>query len=210
MFSELSFTPSEYMLLNGERFSEEEKGENGFQLLCSESLVNGPILAAHMLVGSILANEADKGLALQMDVDRKPFSSKPKLLRLILLSPRPKWSGLTLEDSLLNLVGATRSTMGDNSLGAILQQLFNQKKTKPWKRVIEIVEWGLASNNWLIPVEGTAASAFTTPFVCPAHVGRLALAQPAEPILKLLNDCRTNRPEIWTILRDEIAKSLRA
>lgn len=210
MFSELSFTPSEYMLLNGDRFSEEDTGGNSIQLLCSDRVVNGPILAAHMLVGAILANEADGGLALELEIDRKPFSTKSKSLHLLLRSPRPRWSGMTLEDSLLNLVSTARSTEGDNSLGSILRHLFSQKPTKPWVRVIEIVEWGLASNNWLIPVEGGASSAFTTPFVCPAHVSRLAVSQPGEPILQLLNDCRTSRPEVWTLMRDEIARNLRS
>lgn len=209
-FSELSFTPSEYMLLNGDQFSEEDSGVNCIQLLCSDHSVNGPILAAHMLVAAILANEADGGLTLGLELERKPFSPKPKSMHLQLRSPRPRWSGMTLEDSILNIVSAARSTQGDNTLGAILKQLFSQKQVKPWLRVIELVEWGLASNNWLIPVEGGASSAFTTPFVCPAHVARLAIAQPAEPVMQLLTECRTNRPEVWTIMRDEIARALRA
>jgi len=210
LFSELSFTPSEYMLLNGDQFSEEDSGSNSIQLLCSDLTVNGPILAAHMLVAAILANEADGGLAIELEFERKPFSPKPKFLHLHLQSPRPRWSGMTLEDSLLNLVSAARSAQGDNTLGSILKQLFSQKPMRPWTRVIELVEWGLASNNWLIPVEGGASSAFTTPFVCPAHVSRLALSQPAEPVLKLLKECRTSRPEVWSLMRDEIARTIRA
>jgi hypothetical protein len=209
LFSELSFTPSEYILLNGDQFSEEDSGVKSIQLLCSEHTVNGPILAAHMLVAAILANEADGGLAIELEQVRKPFSPKPTSLHMHLRSPRPKWSGMTLEDSMLNMVSAARSTLGDNTLGSILKQLFSQKSAIPWTRVIELVEWGLASNNWLIPVEGNASSAFTTPFICPAHVARLALSQPAEPVLQLLKECRTSRPEVWAILRDEIARALR-
>jgi hypothetical protein len=178
-------------------------------MLCSHYVVNGPILAAHMLVGAILANEADGGLSLELQEERKLLSSGKRSLRLVPLSPRPRWSGMTLEDALVNLTASARSSMSDNSIAGILSILFGQKPVKPWVRIVNIVEMGLASNNWLIPVNGSAASAFTTPFICPARVRDLVVAQPEEPIVELLKNCRTNRPMIWELLRSDVARSLR-
>jgi hypothetical protein len=74
--------------------------------------------------------------------------------------------------------------------------------------IIELVEWGLASSNWLMPVEGEKLrQRSTTPFICPAKVRELALAQPAAPVMNLLMNCKKSRPEIWKQIVDEISEA---
>jgi hypothetical protein len=75
--------------------------------------------------------------------------------------------------------------------------------------VIEFVEWGLATSNWLMPVEGDAAKAFQTPFICPDKVQELAYAQPLEPVKGLLSSCKKNTPVVWKTLLAEIDLGLK-
>ncbi len=45
----------------------------------------------------------------------------------------------------------------------------------PWLKIVEWLSGGWHRATWLIPVEGEAAAAFSTPFICPAKVRELAL-----------------------------------
>jgi hypothetical protein len=86
----------------------------------------------------------------------------------------------------------------------IIYNIVAEDRPRPWEKIVELVEGGLASSNWLMPVSGDAAAAFLTPYICPAKVRDLALAQPAAPVMNLLMNCKKVRPEIWNQLTGEI------
>jgi hypothetical protein len=58
-----------------------------------------------------------------------------------------------------------------------------------------------------MPVEGEAAAAFSTPFICPAKVRDLAMSQPSTPIVNMLTSCKKNRPELWRQMMTEISEA---
>jgi len=84
-----------------------------------------------------------------------------------------------------------------------------EDRKQPWQKVIEFVEWGLATSNWLMPVEGDAAKAFQTPFICPEKVQELAFSQPLTPLKQMLATCKKTTPELWTQLLSEIDLALK-
>jgi hypothetical protein len=196
--TELSFTPSEYILLNADKYAPEAKGKNGHNLLCSDGVVNGPYLAAMLVSASLLANQGEKALEIDLGHSKRLFRLDP--MAHVYLRPQgqpPNWSGYTLENTMLFIAGQLFAMQDVNTVRNAVYELIREDCPEPWQKVIEVVEWGLASSNWLIPVEGEAAAAFSTPFICPAKVRDLVLAQPEEPVRDLLTSCKRDQPELW-------------
>jgi len=205
LLTDLPFTPSELILLNGDRFAPEVEKE-GHQLLCSDGMVDGHYLAVMMIAAAFLANEEMSALTIDMITTRKnifstasrhTIQSRPK-------GQTPNWNGYTLESAILFSSGHFFSIKGDNSVRNIVYTILLENRRRPWEKVIEFVEWGLATSNWLMPVEGDAAKAFQTPFICPVKVQELAFSQPLSPIKQLFATCKKSTPEVWKQLLAEI------
>ena len=208
--TELSFTPSEYILLNADKYVPEAKGKDGHNLLCSEGMVDGPQLAAMLVSAALLANQAEKALEIELGQSKRLFRLDP--IAHVYLRPQgqpPNWNGYTLENTLLFIIGQLFAMQDVNTVRNVVYELIREDRPDPWQKVIEVVEWGLASSNWLIPVEGEAAAAFSTPFICPAKVRDLVLAQPEEPVRDLLATCKRDQPELWKIMRTEVGLAIK-
>jgi hypothetical protein len=205
ILSEYSFTPSEFILLTGEKFSPESQDENQLSLLCSDGCVDGMYLASLMCAAAILANEDEDALTLELTQTKKMFGLKESTHLIIRpAGVAPKWNGFTLESGVLFIASQAYAVPGDYSVYNTIYHILAEDRPKPWMKVIELVEWGLASSNWLMPVEGEASGVFSTPFICPANVRDLVLAQPAAPVVNLLTSCKKARPDIWRQLTLEI------
>jgi hypothetical protein len=205
LYADLSFTPSEYILLNADRYVPAAKDKKGHNLLCSEGMVDGNSLASTLLVAAILTCEAEKALEIQFGQSKRLFHADT--VSHILLKPGgaiPNWNGYTLENSVLFIAGQLFSMQDVNTARNVTYEIIHEDCREPWQKIVEIVEWGLASSNWLIPVEGEAAAAFSTPFICPAKVRDLALAQSEAPVKELLDDCKRDRPDLWKALFNEV------
>lgn len=209
--TDFSFTPTEYMLLNGDKFAPESTGPNQLPLLCSGGSVDGQYLVMLMCASAILANEDEDALIINLVQTKKIFGLKGTT-RLIIrpVGQTPKWNGFTLESAILFVSSQAYSVPGDYSVQKIIYTILAEDRAKPWEKIIEMVEWGLASSNWLLPVEGEALGAFSTPFICPAKVRELAMSQPAAPVINLLTACKKTRPEIWKQLISEITQAIEA
>lgn len=207
--TDYSFTPSEYIFLNGEKFSPESEGNDSLALLCSDKMVNGYRLAVHMILASLLANEAEGALELQIQEKKKIFGgSSKKEIFLCPKPPAPNWSGYTLESAIMFIIGNLYAAQ-EHSLYTTVYVLLAENRSDPWQKIVERVEWGLASSNWLIPVEGEAAAAFSTPFICPGKVRELAIEQPAEPVVSLLSGLRDGRGEVWQSMIADIERAMK-
>jgi len=208
--TDLSFTPSEYILLNADRYVPAAKGKEGHHLLCSEGVVDGPYLASMLITSAILANQAEKALEIEAGQNKRLFRADTvNHIYLKAVGQPPNWNGYTLENTILFIVGQLVSMQDVNTVRNMVYELVREDRHEPWQKVVEIVEWGLASSNWLIPVEGEAAAAFSTPFICPAKVRDLAIAQPEEPLKDLLNSCKNDRPDLWKAMFSEIDLAFR-
>ncbi|PKO01118.1 MAG: hypothetical protein CVU42_01340 [Chloroflexi bacterium HGW-Chloroflexi-4] len=205
-----AFTPSELILLNGDKFAPEVDA-NGHQLLCSDGMVNGHYLAVMMMAAAILANEEEGALEIELRMQkRKLFSSVPSQ-RLILkpVGQPPSWNGYTLESAILFSAGQFFAVQGDSSVRNVVYSFLMENREYPWQKIIEFVEWGLATSNWLMPVEGDALKAFQIPFICPDKVQELAFAQPLGPVKQLFSTCKKITPELWQQLLEEIDLALK-
>jgi hypothetical protein len=210
IFTEFSFTPSEFILLNGDKFAPEAKNEEGHQLLCSDGVVDGNSLAKIIITASILVNEEENALKIEIK-EKKNFLGRKKSQSVYLRAegPAPNWSAYTLESAVLFISGQLFAVQGEYNVYNVVKSILIEDKKHPWQKIIETVEWGLASSNWLIPVEGEATAVFSTPFICPAKVRDLAFAQPIEPIRELLRAYKKNNPETWQLISDEIDQAFK-
>lgn len=208
--TDLPFTPSELILLNGDKFAPEVETD-GHQLLCSDGMVNGNYLAVMMVAAAILANEEEGALFVELaEQKKKLFSSKSR--QQVLLRPAgltPSWNGYTLESAVLFSTGQLFATQADCSVRNVIYTFLMEDRKQPWTKVIEFVEWGLATSNWLMPVEGDATGAFEVPFICPQKVQELAFSQPMGPVKSLFSTCKANTPELWKVLLAEIDQALK-
>lgn len=204
-FTDSPFTPSELILLNGDQFAPEVDAD-GHQLLCSDGMVNGNYLAVMMVAAAILANEAENALLLEEKKRKKSlFSSAPNTSLFIhSVGQPPSWNGYTLESAILYSSGQFFAVQGDFSVKNVVYSVLLEDRKHPWQKIIEFVEWGLATSNWLMPVKGDATSAFQIPFICPEKVQELAFAQPLGPIKQLFSTCKKNTPDLWKLLLVEI------
>jgi hypothetical protein len=205
-----AFTPSELILLNGDKFAPEVESD-GHQLLCSDGMVNGHYLAVMMTAAAILANEEEGALELDLREQKKKLFSSASTQR-VYMRPKgqsPSWNGYTLESAVLFSAGQFFAMQGDNSVSNVVYSVLMEDRKYPWQKIIEFVEWGLATSNWLMPVEGDAAKAFQTPFICPDKVQELAFAQPLAPVKQLFATCKKITPELWKQLLAEIDKALK-
>jgi len=207
--TDFSFTPSEYVFLNGEKFSPKSEGFDSLALLCSDVSVNGPQLAVNLILAAILANELEGVLEVSIQEKKKLFGSGlARDIYLRKISPPPNWSGYTLESAVM-FIASNLMAQQNHTLYNVVYLLLAQDRPDPWQKIVELVEWGLASSNWLIPVEGEAAAAFSTPFICPAKVRDLALEQPGEPMAGLLLDLQQSRSPSRQVLVNEIERALK-
>ncbi len=210
-FVDLPFTPSEYILLNADKYAPEAREpQQEHNLLCSDGSVDARYLAEMLIVSAILANEAEHALEIELGQSKRLFRSDT--VSHVYIRPGgqpPNFNGYTLEITLLFIGGQLFSMRDVNTVRNITYELIREDRKDPWQKVIEVVEWGLASSNWLIPVEGEAAAAFSTPFICPAKVRDLVMSQPEEPVKTLLADCKRDRPELWKALFTEIDLAFR-
>ena len=210
LLTDLPFTPSELILLNGDRFAPEVE-KDGHQLLCSDGMVDGHYLAVMMIAAAFLANEEMKALSFELSAKPKGLftSTRKYSLQIKPMGQPPNWNGYTLESAVLFSAGQLFSVQGDYSVRNIVYTVLLENRARPWEKVIEFVEWGLATSNWLMPVEGDATKAFQTPFICPVKVQELAFAQPLSPIKQLFSMCKKNTPEVWKQLLAEIDLGLK-
>jgi hypothetical protein len=208
--TENSFTPSEYILLNGDKFAPESRGENQLPLLCTDGSVDGVYLTTLMIAAAVLANESEG--ALEIGLNRKKTTFGLKEVTEVVLKPSgqtPNWNGFTLESGVMFVTSQQYNAPGNHSLQSAIYMVLAKDRKRPWEKIIEIVEWGLASSNWLMPVEGEAAAAFSTPFICPAKVRDLAMAQSPTPVVSVLTSCKKNRPDLWRQMMLEINEAFK-
>jgi hypothetical protein len=200
-----SFTPSEFILLTGDKFSPEKTGDNSLPLLCSDGTVDGVYLSVLMCAAAILANEEEGALTLELTTTKKMFGLKESTHLIMRPAGVPtNWNGFTLESGVVFICSQAYAMPGDYSVQNTIYNILVENRKQPWMKIVEMVEWGLAASNWLMPVEGEAAAAFSTPFICPANVRELVLSQDSSPVVKLLTTCKKARPEIWKQLTFEI------
>jgi hypothetical protein len=206
---DLAFTPTELILLRGEKFAPRLSGIEGIKMLHADYDVSGPILAQTMLLAAILANEATGSLKVEKKIKTGIFGGNNFEILLYPSGSQVMWGNFSLEEAVSNVVIMAYKGNQKSDPYSLMMRLLGDETGPHWQRVIGIVEHGLLASDWLLPVKGDAQKAFSTPYICPAKVQELVSQQPIEVVGKLLFECKNTRPLLWKTLNEQIVQVFR-
>jgi hypothetical protein len=203
-FLDEPLTPSELVFMNGEKFAP-QSGNLRVRLLHVDLEVSSFHLALAVMAAAVLVNEKLGALHLDL-VEHKSIFSQNKTFGLVIKQEKNLfgWQSDTLEAMIPDWTRRVREA----ELSKILENIIAEDCKDPLLKIIDTVAWGMAASGWLMHVEGEAAKAFTTEFVCPARIRELAVQQSLLPVQQLFIDCREKRPVIWNQLQEELKRAV--
>lgn len=198
-------TPSETVLLHGDRFA----GEAGMlrnkeELLTGEKKVSADQLAEAALAAAVLGAEQAGSLRLEARTKKALFGL---LSRRALYAGRAgggEWPERTLEAQLLARLGAEPAEVGD-----LVYAMLEQDVHSPADEVLERVKRALSARGMLEREEVRRLKVFTTwRYRAAPGLADALREQPADPVLALLDGCERDRAEVWGLLKKQVAGAL--
>lgn len=200
-----SFTPSELILLHGEKFAARSRTERKTRLLHNGMLVNPVDLAQMAVASALLANEAAGVHRLEIREISTLFGLRKRTgLVSVRVSDKHPWPTDSLEDQ---LPGA-ENERGTEVLKLIFEWL-RYDHEDPFNEVLDRVKAGLAVRGLLeVEEERRLKVLVGRKYSLPEQTRKLVEAQPVEPLHDLLERCKQERPEIWQALLAQVKKAL--
>lgn len=200
-----SFTPSELILLHGEKFAQRSRTERKTRLLHNGMLVNPVELAQMAIASALLANEAAGVHRMEIREITSLFGLRRRHgLVSLPVSGRHPWPEGSLEDQ---LQGA-EDEKGTEILKLISDWL-RYDHGDPFNEVLDRVKAGLAARGLLeVEEERRLKVLVARKYTLPEETRKLVEVQPIEPLQKLLEGTRQERAEVWQALLAQIKKAL--
>lgn len=207
-------TPSEVVLLDGERFAGKRLVGN-VRLLHGDRKVAADELAVGVLTAAFLAND-------ERDVIRFETGDLPRWFglrsrRALFVGPgreAPAWPRHTLEWAVPAFLAemTTREEQERAPVGALVDSFFDGDRADPWRYVVDLVKDGLAARDLLDrrPERLFRLDTGRIEYVLPASTEHLARETAPERIERLFGATATARPEVWELLRWEIRRAVAA
>jgi hypothetical protein len=203
-------TPSEVVLLNGDRFSKLDK--NGFPLPRGETKVDPNPLAIAALEAAILGNERAGAITLEHGIEKKLFGLlNSKVVRLRPGAAAPQWPAGSYEARIFERV---KKGGGEGTLvKTLVIDLFPSDDDHPWIEVLQQIAQALRARGLADEQtrEKKALGIFklkSTVSVLNAAGASLAERHPVEPVQDLLASCKRERPEVWSIIESSVKAGL--
>jgi hypothetical protein len=209
MADTMYFTPSEVVLLNGERFAQSAALVNKYTVHASGQGVSSNKLAVAVWSAALLANEQYGLIRLTPSVNSTLFGLvKTPTLLVEPTGVQPGWPAGTLEADLLQVASRLQTTK-QNNLHMIVYSWLGSDTSAPYHMVLQMVEQGLGQRGLMQEVEGRALGIFKTKkLVLPDSTRPLIAAQPIAPVQQLLQQCEQFRPDVWKTMQKNIEKAI--
>lgn len=198
-------TPSEVVLLHGDRFA----GEAGMlrgkeELLTSDKKVSTDQLAEAALAAIVLANEQARGIRLEARTRKALFGLMSRQTLYASPAGPASWPEETLEGRL-----RARLRGGEVEVSDLLYELLEEDTRYPAADVLERIKRGLASRGLLDREEVKRLKIFTTyQYRLPESTAERVRAESPDPVRRLLDECERGRPEVWQLLRKHVGSAL--
>lgn len=198
-------TPSETVLLHGDRFA----GEAGMlraktELLTAEKKVSTDQLAEAALAAMVLGSEQAGSIRLEARAKKVLFglmSRKTLFAEAI--------GGATPPEGTLEAAFRARLGAGPREVDDVVYEMLERDTHHPAEDVLDRVQAGLFGRGVLERDEVKRLKFFTTYRYRPAaRTMDLLREQPADPVRRLLDECERSRPEVWQLLRKHVAGAL--
>ncbi len=209
---EVHFTPSELVLLNGERFSPKAKLLNKTRLIHNGQEVACTTLVERMLAGAILATE-------QRQVNRLEIRQKKGLLGLgkvnaLYLEPTGRsfgWPDGTVEAELCRRAPLLKANKARNEVYNLVYEWMGSDSNNPWDQVVTLVQSGLAQRGLLDIEEKKVLLVFKSQtYVFPQRTAELLNREDPSGVQRALDACEQGRPDIWKMLIHQIGRAVKA
>jgi|GEM_PF-1937937 len=207
-------TPSEVVLLHGERFATRSIAGN-VTVPGTDRTVAADQLTTAILSATLLANE-DAG-AIRFEVGERArwlgLRSRTALF-VVPDGPAPEWPRGTLEWAIPTFLLEMGSVEDDDriALAALVDALFDGDETDPWRYVIGLVKDGLAARGLLErrPERWFRLPTGRTEYGHTEELDRLVADASPDRIERQFSSVETARPELWKLLRWEIERAVAA
>lgn len=198
-------TPSETVLLHGDRFAGEVgMMRNKEELLAVEKKVSTDQLAEAALAALVLGSEQAGGIRLEARTKKVLFGLMSRQTLYAERAGDARWPEGTLEALFRARLGAEPREVSD-----LLYDMLEHDTSVPADDVLDRIKQGLFGRDLLEREEVKKLKIFTTYRyrLAPATLDLLR-EQPAEPVRRLLDECERSRPEVWQLLKKHVGSAL--
>jgi hypothetical protein len=204
-------TPSELVLLNGERFAKKVMLGN-ISLLHSDASVSVAQLGQAILAAAFLTNEQQGAIRLEKRKKKAMLGLRKVEVLYALAGARDvTWPAPSLEADVLSVLARSQKDDEWGDISNIIYAWLREDSTSPWQSAIELIKSGMASRGMLEKFEEKKLKIFTSiRYELPQSTLNLSKEYPIEPVEALLRACENNRPEIWKLLIDQIKSAIKA
>lgn len=204
-------TPSELVLLNGERFAKKVMLGN-LKLLHSDESVSAAQLGLAMLTAAFLANEQIGAIRFDKR-KKKAMLGLRKVDSLFALAGVTDitWPAPSLESDILTLVGRSREDEELWDVSNIVYAWLREDSGSPWGSAVELVKSDMASRGLLDEIKEKKLKILTTTrYELPYSTSDLSREYPVAPVESLLKTSESGRPDLWKLLTDQIKSAIKA
>ncbi len=198
-------TPSETVLLHGDRFA----GEAGMlraktELLTADKKVSTDQLAEAALAAMVLGSEQAGAIRLEARTRKVLFG----LMSRTTLFAEPA-GGSAAPEGTLEAAFRARLGAGAREVDDAVYEMLERDTHHPADDVLDRVRTGLFGRGVLERDEVKKLKFFTTyRYRLAAGTADLLREQPADPVRRLLDECERSRPEVWQLLKKHVAGAL--
>lgn len=207
-------TPSEIVLLNGERFAEKRLMGN-VRLLRTDRKVAADQLAQAILTAAFLSNEKEDAIRFETGELSRWFGLRSRTALFVEPADEPpSWPRYTFEWAIPTFLEEIRYREGPDRVpvAALVDAFFDGDKDDPWKYVIDGVKDGLSERGLLErrPERLFRLQTGRIDYVLPDATAQLVAETSPEPVERLFSATGASRSELWELLRWEIDRAVSA
>jgi hypothetical protein len=203
-----SLTPSELVLLHGEKFAKKAMLGNT-ELLHTDAKVSTAKLGESMLCAAFLGSDA--GGSIRLEVRQKKAMLGLRKVNSLFVDPvsANTWPSPSIESEISSR--ANQSTSGEESLevSTIVYDWLGVDSNSPWNMVVEMIKAGLAGRGLLETIEEKRLKVFTTMrYELPQSTAATAATRSVAHIEQMFELCEKGRPEVWKLLKKHIKSAV--
>jgi hypothetical protein len=206
-----TLTPSELVLLNGERFAHKVMIGN-VDLLHVEAKVSAQELAQAALAAAFLALAQAGSLRLEIRSHKALLGLRT--IKALYANPGDStttWPAYSFEARLPELAREWQQQhQGKNLVENLVYSLLHEDSANPWQSTIELLKKGMSERGVLERVEERKLKIFITHhYILPESTQAQRLRQPVEPVARLLDEAEKGQPELWKMLVTAIKQAIK-
>jgi hypothetical protein len=203
-----SLTPSELVLLHGEKFAKKVMLGNT-ELLHIDAKVSMTKLGEAMLCAAFLGSEA--GGSIRLEVRQKKAMLGLRKVNGLFADPVSAimWPSPSIEAEITSRANQRPSGGESPEVSTIIYDWLGVNSSSPWQMVVEMVKAGLAGRGLLEAIEEKRLKIFTTTrYELPQSTAAMAATRSVAHIEQMFELGERGRPEVWKLLKKQIKSAI--